>query len=67
MQLSKGGLVPGSAGYNDHPTISDKIHCVVLVMNATTVTSMDDVVKDKIKDIRTEADARCKISLANFT
>ena len=60
LQLSKGGLVPGSPGYNEHPTTSDKIHCMVLVMNATTVSTMDEEVQNKIKDIRNEADARRK-------
>ena len=60
FQLSKGGLVPGSEGYNTNPTDNDRMHCVVLVINAMTVSTMDESVEKKIKDIREEADQRSK-------
>ena len=67
MQLSKGGPVPGSEGYNNNPTDNDRMHCVVLVMSTMTVSTMDESVEKKIKDIREEADQRSKLLMLRET
>ena len=52
---------PGCPGYKDQPTENDRIHCVVFVISATTLGVMDEKVKGKLREIRAEADGRCKI------
>ena len=47
-------------GYNAHPDDDDRIHCVAFVVNAATVSAMDDGIIKKIKDIRKEANGRSK-------
>jgi len=57
-QLSSGQFDPGNFGYNANPTENEKIHCLIILMNALTVTGMDPAVKEKIQSIRREANAR---------
>ena len=52
--------MPGSSGYNEHPTENEKIHCLIILMDALTVTGMDKEVEKKIKAIREEANTRRK-------
>ena len=58
--------MPGSPGYNENPTESDKIHCLIILMNAFKFAAMDPDVEKKIQDIRAEADARRKCKVLNF-
>ena len=53
-------FIKGCPGYKENPTENDMIHCVVLFVNAQTFSVMDENLKRKIKDIRTEADGRRK-------
>merc|ERR1719392_545022 len=57
-ELSGGNFVPGSSGYNEHPTENERIHCLIILVDALTVTGMDKEVARKIKDIRSEANKR---------
>jgi len=52
MEGYKGG------GYNPNPELKDKIHCVAFVIDAWSVSSLDDKLKAKIKQIRLEANKR---------
>ena len=58
FQLTGDNLVPGKPGYETDPTDNDRIHSVVLVINAETVTNMEEGLERKIKAIVKEADAR---------
>ena len=51
-------MVPGNRGYNEHPTLADKIHCLAFVISADAVSAMDPVMVEKFKDIRKEARER---------
>ena len=41
--------------YNKHPTANDKVHVLVCVIDANTVSEMSDEIQDKIHNIRMEA------------
>ena len=56
--MTHGSIVPGRPGYVEHPTHNDRIHSLVLVINAQTVSTMDDGLEKKIKSIIDDADAR---------
>ena len=51
-------LVPGKPGYNEHPTEEDRIHCLAFVLNASSVSLMDEDLIKKMKQIRAEAKGR---------
>jgi len=50
-----GGVTEKMAGYNPNPELKDKIHCVAFVIDAGSVSMLDDKVVEKIKQIRLEA------------
>ena len=58
LQLSHGGLYRGKRGYKDHPTESDRMHCVAFVISAMNVTTMHPDMVKKFKDIRNEIRGR---------
>ncbi|XP_041814791.1 interferon-induced protein 44-like [Chelmon rostratus] len=53
--------------YNKSPTANDKVHVLVCVIDANTVTSMSDSILHKIRDIRTEASQLGIPQVAIFT
>jgi len=57
-ELQEATFVRGGKGYREIPTESDRIHCVVFVINAEQVSAMEDGIVEKIKEIRKEADLR---------
>jgi len=57
-ELSSGSLKPGNPGYNDSPTLGDKIHCLAFVVDALGFKTLDDELIDKVKEIRKEANMR---------
>jgi len=56
----KEGLVPGIKGYNEEPETEDKMHCVVLIVEATRVNFMDDKIIKMFNNIREQASRRSK-------
>ena len=50
--------MPGKPGYNEHPTEEEKIHCLAFVLNASSVSLMDEDLIKKMKTIRAEAKGR---------
>merc|ERR1711892_418354 len=65
-ELSK-GIRPNMQGYNRNPTEDDKIHCVAFVVNALTVSMMEEGITKKIKDIRREANGRDMVPIVILT
>jgi len=63
----KNGVQPNMEGYNPHPEDDDRIHCVAFVVNAVTVSLMDDDIIKKIKDIRKEANGRNMVPIVIMT
>merc|ERR1712013_261580 len=63
----KNGVQPNMPGYNAHPDDDDRIHCVAFVVNAVTVSSMNDGIIKKIKDIRREANGRNMVPIVIMT
>ncbi|KAF1377031.1 hypothetical protein PFLUV_G00217660 [Perca fluviatilis] len=49
------GVVRGVPFYNNHPTDNDKVHVLVCVIDANTVTCMHKEIEEKIRQIRIEA------------
>ncbi|TDH00808.1 hypothetical protein EPR50_G00192490 [Perca flavescens] len=45
----------GDPFYNNHPTDNDKVHVLVCVIDANTVTCMHKEIEEKIRQIRIEA------------
>uniref|UniRef100_A0A674MXG3 G domain-containing protein n=1 Tax=Takifugu rubripes TaxID=31033 RepID=A0A674MXG3_TAKRU len=45
-------MTPETAGYVAAPTLNKKIHCVVYVMDASTVSDMSAALKKKLREIR---------------
>ncbi|XP_068454811.1 interferon-induced protein 44-like [Clinocottus analis] len=54
------GLAQGDQFYNSCPTLNDKVHVLVCVVPADSISRMNDATVKKIKDIRMEA-SRLKI------
>ncbi|XP_053471552.1 interferon-induced protein 44-like [Ictalurus furcatus] len=50
-------LRDGDLGYNNAPTLNDKVHCLVSVMSAQTLPVMYDSSIKSIKDVREKASA----------
>jgi len=57
-ELQGASFIHGRQGYKDNPDENDRIHCVVIVINSEQVSTMDDELIDKIKEVRKEADLR---------
>lgn len=45
-------MTPETAGYVEAPTLSEKIHCVVYVMDASTVPNVPADLKKKLEETR---------------
>ena len=50
--------MPGKPGYIERPTDGDRIHCLAFVLNASSVSLMDEDLIQKMKAIRAEAKGR---------
>jgi len=53
-----GDIVPGVPGYIETPTLSDRMHCVVFVISAKEARVMNSKIKDKLRNLKIEAEKR---------
>uniref|UniRef100_V9KSK7 Interferon-induced protein 44-like protein n=2 Tax=Callorhinchus milii TaxID=7868 RepID=V9KSK7_CALMI len=51
---SSSPIVPETAGYINSPTVSEKIHCVVLVIDSSKVANLSIKVEERIRGIQSE-------------
>lgn len=45
-------ILPDSPGFRKHPTLADKIHCVVYVIDACKASLLSQKIVDKFAEIR---------------
>ena len=55
---SKGNISADMHGFKKTPSLKDKIHCCVFVLDALKIETMDDELKKKLSEMRKKITSR---------